>query len=70
MSSLIDLLGLSSFKDLLLEQIKKELAGKQDAGEYLTQADIDTSGYVKCQSYGDVRVRDESKPTYGIEVGK
>ena len=70
MSSLIDLLGLSSFKDLLLEQIEKELAGKQDAGEYLTQADIDTSGYVKCQPYGNVRDRDKSKPTYGIEVDK
>ena len=68
MSSLIDLLGLSSFKDLLLEQIKKELAGKQDAGEYLTQADMETSGYVKCQPYGDVRVRDKSKLTYEIEV--
>lgn len=70
MSSLIDLLGLSSFKDLLLEQINKELAGKQDAGEYLTQADIETSGFVKSQTYGDVRDRDPSKPTYGIEVGE
>ena len=67
MSSLIDLLGLSSFKDLLLEQIKKELAGKQDAGEYLTQADIEKSGYVKCQSYGAVRDRSSSKPTYGLK---
>ena len=67
MSSLIDLLGLSSFKDLLLEQIEKELAGKQDAGHYLTPNDIDLNSLVTFKTYGAVRDRSSSKPTYGLK---
>ena len=52
--------------DTLLSRFKQKLlAGKQDAGEYVTTSDLD--GYAKATTYGDVRARGTSDPTYGLK---
>lgn len=56
---------LSRFKQKLLGVVEKLLAGKQDAGEYVTPSDLE--GYVKATTYGDVRARGTSDPTYGLK---
>lgn len=56
---------LSLFKQKLLGVVEKMLAGKQDAGEYVTSSDLE--GYVKAKTYGDVRARGTSDPTYGLK---
>ncbi len=61
----IDTTALAWFKQKLLGIVEKELAGKQDAGEYVTSADL--NGLAKVQNYGDARDRNSSKPTYGLE---
>lgn len=53
------------FKQKLLDVVEKLLAGKQDAGEYVTTSDLD--GYAKATTYGDVRARGTSDPTYGLK---
>ena len=56
---------LSRFKQKLLDVVEKLLAGKQDAGEYVTTSGLD--GYAKAMTYGDVRARGTSDPTYGLK---
>ena len=63
----LDLTGLTRFHEKMLELVDVRLAGKQDAGEYLTPNDIDLDGLVTFETYGDVRDRDSSKPTYGLK---
>ena len=65
--SFLDLAGLTRFKEKLLECVDEELAGKQDAGQYLTPNDIDLDNLVTFQTYGAVRDRSSSKPTYGLK---
>ena len=66
-SSFLDLTGLTRFKEKMLEHVDKGLAGKQDAGQYLTANDIDLDGLVTFETYGAIRDRDSSKPTYGLK---
>ena len=56
---------LSRFKQKLLDVVEKLLAGKQDAGEYVTTSDL--ARYAKAETYGDVRARGTSDPTYGLK---
>ena len=65
--SFLDLTGLTRFKEKMLEHVDEELAGKQDAGQYLTVNDIDLDGLVTFEKYGAVRDRSSSKPTYGLK---
>ena len=65
--SFLDLTGLTRFKEKMLEHVDEELAGKQDAGQYLTVNDIDLDSLVTFETYGAVRDRDSSKPTYGLK---
>lgn len=65
--SFLDLTGLTRFKEKMLEHVDVRLAGKQDAGQYLTPNDIDLDGMVTFETYGAVRDRDTNKPTYGLE---
>lgn len=65
-SKFLDLVGLTRFKEKLLELVEKALSGKQDAGEYLTEESAVEKGFVQGHAYGEVRDRDESKPTYGL----
>ena len=66
-SSFLDLTGLSRLKEKMLEHVEEGLAGKQDAGQYLTANDIDLDGLVTFETYGAVRDRESSKPTYGLK---
>lgn len=66
MSSIIDLLCLTRFKEMLLELVDEKLAGKQDAGEYLTAEDV--ANLARFDIAGEVRDRDLTKPTYGISL--
>ena len=65
--SFLDLTGLTRFKEKILEHVDEGLAGKQDAGQYLTANDIDLDGLVTFETYGAIRGRDSSKPTYGLK---
>ncbi len=65
--SFLDLTGLTRFKEKMLERVEEELAGKQDAGQYLTVNDIDLDSLVTFETYGAVRDRNSSKPTYGLK---
>lgn len=62
---LINTTTLAWFKNKLLGVVDDKLAGKQDAGEYVTSAQI--ADRAKYQDYGEARDRDSSKPTYGLE---
>ena len=65
--SFLDLTGLTRFKEKMFEHVDVRLAGKQDAGQYLTPNDIDLNSLVTFETTGAVRDRDSSKPTYGLE---
>ena len=65
--SFLDLTGLTRFKEKILEHVDEGLAGKQDAGQYLTANDIDLDGLVTFETYGAVRDRSSSKPNYGLK---
>ena len=65
--SFLDLTGLTRFKEKILEHVDEGLAGKQDAGQYLTVNDINLDSLVKFETYGAIRGRDSSKPTYGLK---
>lgn len=65
--SFLDLTGLTRFKEKMLELVDSRLAGKQDAGEYLTPNDIDLDAMVTFETTGAVRDRNSSKPTYGLK---
>ena len=65
--SFLDLTGLTRFKEKMLEHVDEGLAGKQDAGQYLTVNDIDLDELVTFETYGAVRDRNSSKPTYGLK---
>ena len=65
-SDFLDYTGLARFKEKMLALIEEKLAGKQNAGEYLTETKAVESGFVKYKNQGDARTRDSSKPTYGL----
>lgn len=65
--SFLDITGLTRFKEKMLELVDDRLAGKQDAGQYLTPNDVDLQSLATFVAYGDVRDRDSNQPTYGLK---
>ena len=57
--SFLDLTGLTHFKEKLFEQLDADLL------DFAKKSDL--SDLPNFQSCGDVRDRDSSKPTYGLE---
>lgn len=64
-SSFLDLIGLGYFKEKLLELVDEKLSGKQDVGEYLTANDV--ADVARFENVGEVRDRDTTLPTYGLD---
>lgn len=62
----LDKAGANRLVKRVLGKVDEKLAGKQDVGEYLTEAKAVEAKFIKYQNYGSVRNRDSTKPTYGL----